>query len=227
MRKHNETVSLFVDVGWHIPGDMLPLFKEAGYEGTLWREGKVRTIPLSLAMRCKQSGAPMSPAEPGMPEDNYRDPEATPPVLVSQDDAVTRYKKQFAKEKKLRVMVMSTHGWSDGYDKPRQMFAALEMPASLQFTQIVELPASLITWLQNTGLEFTAAAEEMAQYEGMYQNRFNQPLQAWRAANAEKIRAKEAAEAQKQNAEDVKQSARRKLLKVMTEAEAKALGLLL
>jgi hypothetical protein len=162
--------------------------------------------------------------EEGMTEEVYHP--YTPPVEVKQDDQIARYRKQFAKEKTLRVMVMSTHGWSDGNDKPTQMFAALEMPASLQFTQIVELPASLITWLKNTGLEFTAAAEEMAQYEGAYQNKFTQALQAWRDAQTAKIRAKEAAEEAKQNAEDVKQSARRKLLKVMTEQEAHSLGLL-
>jgi hypothetical protein len=74
-------------------------------------------------------------------------------------------------------------------------------------------------------VELTAEKDELEQYEGV-QNKFAQPLQAWREAQAEKIREKEAVEAQKQNAEDVKQSARRKLLKIMTEQEAKALGLL-
>jgi hypothetical protein len=206
-------------------GNLAPLFQALGYDPTIWKAHRVRNIPRSLALRVKSSGGELIIPEEGMTEEVFHP--YTPPVEVKQDDQVTRYRRQFAKEKTLRVMVMSTHGWSDGNDKPRQMFAALDMPPSLQFMQIVELPLSVIDFLQNTGVELTAEKDELEQYEGMYQNKFTQPLQAWRAANAEKIRAKEAAEEAKQNAEAVKQSARKKLLKVMTEDEAKALGLLL
>jgi hypothetical protein len=205
-------------------GNLAPLFQELGYDPTIWKAHKVRNIPRSLALRVKSSGGELIIPEDGMSEEVFHP--YTPPVDVKQDDQVARYRKQFAGEKKLRVMVMSTHGWSDGNDLPRQMFAALDMPASLQFTQIVELPMSVIEFLTNTGVELTAEKDELEQYEKM-QNKFTQPLQAWRAANAAKIREKEAAEEAKQNAEAVKHSARRKLLKIMSEAEARALGLLL
>jgi hypothetical protein len=167
-------------------GSLREAFEALGYPCE-WKPGKVRTIPRALAQRVKNSGGELTIPEEGDVEDRVITKSL--PVLVDSEQAVAHYQKQF-KRKRLRVMCQNTYGFIDG--NLADALEAIDRYPQIGFGEILEVPPALLPRLEASGFEWTDNPEEMAQYEGHYQARYEHPLQAWREERAAR-RAQEAA----------------------------------
>lgn len=171
-------------------GNLSADFAREGYQDPTWRAGRIRRISPELARRAKASGAQLTVPEDDAIEDFFI-PFAEPVVLPT-NALVERFREQFAKEPKVRVMCLK--GFEDG--SLSAMFGAIDRPPSIGPNEIVDLPVSLLEACRSSGAAFTQDRGTLEVYEGRQaQHAF--VLRQWR----EETRAEKERQARQRQAE--------------------------
>jgi hypothetical protein len=207
-------------------GNLFPLFKTFGYDAILWKAGRVRRIPRSLALRAKQSGAQLVIPEVTDPHDNFKEPGA--PVIIPTSEVVETLRQRYLSEPFLTLI--SQKPFMDG--SLADEFSALDRPPVIGEMEIIKLPRSLAEKCISSGAELSTEKELIEQFSGAYQFRFVNdvaPVTTWRRERDARIHTAQAKADSQERLQSLRESAIAKLIKAakLTEEEVATLEFLL